>query len=84
MSDSKHTPTPWREGIPDDNDAAPLLGANGEPIAYCIGDDDIALILRCVNSHASLLAACKAVLRSDTTMPLGVLRQLEAAIAEAE
>ena len=62
---TQHTPTPWQF----DNDD--ILGPDGRLIAAMADDDGVpfrneianaAFIVRAVNTHGKLLAACKALL----------------------
>jgi hypothetical protein len=64
---TQHTPTPWsfREGS-DPHQQSQIYGDDGKTIAITYSDEDgsnAALIVRAVNSHEELLAACKAASR---------------------
>jgi len=63
---SEHTPTPWhrslilgRHHIIDP--AGIVIATQSEDNYRCCGLDDMAFIVRAVNSHSALLAALKAV-----------------------
>jgi hypothetical protein len=62
MSESKHTPLPWRQG--QVGVAIEIEGARGETVGVTLEAVDAALIVRAVNAHADLLAAAEAVLAS--------------------
>ena len=97
---STHTATPWRI------ESGLVVNADGTEIAYTHGAGTEALrptemganaqyIVQCVNSHAGLLAACKAVeklglIGNDSSAPMIlkqviiVRKQVSAAIAKAK
>jgi hypothetical protein len=59
MSGSKHTPLPWRQsGV-----AFEIKDATGETVGVTLEAVDAALIVRAVNAHAGLLAACEEMYR---------------------
>jgi hypothetical protein len=64
MNNNEHSPTPWEEGfywweIRDANDA-PV--AQVEDVNEPVAKDNAAFIVRAVNCHADLLAACERAL----------------------
>lgn len=62
MSESKHSPTPWY----GDHDV--MVSANGVVIMerekVYLSPRNATHIIRCVNAHTDLLAACERVLRA--------------------
>ena len=71
----KFTPTPW--GISKTNNCIIVIEDGAFEVAECFDDDgggaeDAAHILKCVNAHDDLVAACMAALRTpnvNTTDP---------------
>jgi hypothetical protein len=71
MSETKHTPGPWKAGRFNTNPAAPIqiYGPDRDPIvttAHCYGDHDAnaAFIVRACNSHDALVAALEHIVES--------------------
>lgn len=83
---SKHSPLPWREHpqIP----YGWIVDSNNERVANWVGPADLDLIVRAVNSHADLVAACKAALDRHSYQGTGepwsdFFDQARAALAKA-
>ena len=102
---SKATPWPWTASNAPDGSGIPgwnIFGADGRCVCSMMDADaattrinpaNASLIVRAVNSHADLLAACKDALNNlDRSLrgerggfrPLEVSKTLRAAIAKAE
>lgn len=80
------TPTPWH--VEYDGPSLPIITTDREIIAHAKGDNAEAnarFIVRAVNSHAQLLAACEAALAlcEGNGYSVKVQEQLRAAIAAA-
>jgi len=56
---TEHTSTPWL--FRSEKTKALLYADNGDWLGDIATDDDAAFIVQCVNSHAALVAALKAV-----------------------
>jgi hypothetical protein len=59
----EHSPLPWRRG--HYAGTAGIDDANGSSVADAVDDADAELILRAVNAHAELLAACRHVIECE-------------------
>lgn len=83
------SPLPWRLEVDSDSslgDATPFTRVYGADSRVVMDDYafypravdplDMALVVRCVNSHAALLAACKAALRDFDEFINPMLEQL--------
>ena len=92
-----HTPEPWQAEIDDDGIFHITAVEDGEKVfvARVNGDTEYAqkfsanahLIVRAVNNHANLLAACKAVLSSPRygdTPSAEAVEMVRATIAQVE
>lgn len=98
MADAKHTPTPWHAGHDEDGHlvfnsdlSAVVAGTDTDEGNYETEHANAEFIVRAVNSHADLLAACELVIRQhdevggtdNDTIYLAGLIAARAAIAKA-
>lgn len=60
MTEPKHTATPWRVHWRSLDDSSEVKDANNEPVADYCSHANAKTIVRSVNAHSALLAACEA------------------------
>jgi hypothetical protein len=89
MSDEKHTPVNWEYQENADKYTHIIRGPNNEFILQLPQDSSgktearARLIVKCVNAHDDLLAACKALAESNEDLGI-VIDKAKAAIEKAE
>ncbi len=75
MTETKHSPTPWECGVAGEDPklfligSAPVFFGSVNDCPYHDGEANARFIIRAVNSHDDLLAACKAMLDIDNPEP---------------